>query len=120
MIILGVSHFAVISAIVVIFGFFSPLGIMKTALYILTPYMTVNGISLLVLDKVTGLEGVYISVAATIGVSLTGVFIFGRVPFDMRFVNALCTVLCAGGVIMTAIQIEKIMSGRKECYGIKN
>lgn len=120
MIILGVSHFAVISAIVVVFGFFSPLGIMKAALYILTPYITVNGISLLVLDKVTGVEGVYISVAATIGVSLAGVFIFGRVPFDMRFVNALCTVLCAGGVVMIVIQIEKIMSGRDERYGIKN
>ncbi|MDE5820057.1 MAG: hypothetical protein K2N41_00170 [Lachnospiraceae bacterium] len=120
MIILGVCNFAVISAIAVILGFFSPLGMMKAALYILTPYITVNGISLVVLDKVTGLECVYISTAATLGVSLTGIFLLGGILFDTHFVNTLYTVLCAGGVIVTAVQVRKIMNGRDDCYGISN
>lgn len=120
MIILGVCNFAVISAIAVILGFFSPLGMMKATLYILTPYITVNGISLVVLDKVTGLECVYMNVAAALGVSLTGIFLLGGVLLDTRFVNTLCTMLCAGGVIVIMIQIRKIMNGRDECYGINH
>lgn len=120
MIILGVCNFAVISAIAVILGFFSPLGMMKAALYILTPYITVNGIALVVMDKATGLECVYINAAATLGVSLTGIFLLGGISFDMHFVNTLYTVLCVGGVIVTAVQIRKIMNGRDDCYGISN
>lgn len=120
MIILGVCNFAVISAIAVILGLFSPLGMMKAALYILTPYITVNGIVLVVVDKVTGLECVYINVAATLGVSLTGIFLLGGMPFDMRFVNTLYTVLCVGGAIVIAIQGRKIMNGGDICYGINH
>lgn len=120
MIILGVGNFTVISAISVILGFFSPFGIIKAALYTLTPYITVNGISLVVLDKVTGLERIYINVAATLGVSLAGIFILNRVHFDTRFVNALYSVLCVGGMIVSAVQIRKIMNGKGDLYGIKN
>lgn len=120
MIILGVCNLAVISTLAVILGFFSPLGIMKAALYILTPYLTVNGIALVVLDRATGLECVYLNVAAAVGVSLTGIFLLGGISFDMRFVNILYTVLCAGGVIVIAIQGRKIMNGGDDCYGIND
>ncbi len=120
MIILGVYNLAVISAIAVILGFFSSLGMMKAALYILTPYLTVNGIALVVLDKAAGLECVYLNVAATVGVSLTGIFILGGIAFDTRFVNTLYTVLCVGGAIVIAIQGRKIMNGGDDCYGINH
>ena len=120
MIILGVCNFAVISAVAVILGFFSPFGIIKAALYILTPYITVNGIALVVLDKVAGSERVYINVAATLVISLAGIFILDGVHFDTHFVNALCSVLCVGGMIVSAVQIRKIMSGKDERYGINN
>lgn len=120
MIILGICNFALISAMTIILGIFSPLSMIKAALYILTPYLTVNGIALGILNRVTGFEGVYISASAALGVSFTGMFLFGRIILNARFVNTLCTVLCAGGVIVIAIQIRKLLDGKDERYGIEN
>lgn len=120
MIILGVCNFAVISVMAVILGFFSPLGIFKAALYILTPYITVNGFSLVISDKFKGLECVYLNIAAALGVSFAGIFVIGGVRFDTRFVNALCCVLCIFGIIVIAVRTGKIMSVKDERYGIKN
>ncbi|MCM1167971.1 MAG: hypothetical protein NC299_02880 [Lachnospiraceae bacterium] len=120
MIILGVCNFAVIAVIVISFGVFLPQNILKTALYIFTPYITVNGISLVILNKFGGADGVYFSAAATIGVSLAGAFSFGKLAFDARFVNAVCAALCVIGVVVTAVQIQKIIIGKDEPYGIKN
>ena len=120
MIILGICNFTLISAMTIILGIFSPLGMIKAALYILTPYLTVNGIALGVLNRVTGYEGVYISASAALGVSFTGMFLFRGIIFNARFVNALCTVLCFGGVIVIAVQSRKLLDGKDERYGIEN
>ncbi|MCM1055423.1 MAG: hypothetical protein NC394_07875 [Bacteroides sp.] len=120
MIILGVCNFALIAVIVSFLGVHLPQGTAKTALYIFTPYITVNGISLAILNKFCGADGVYISTAAAIGVSLAGAFSFGKLAFDTRLINAVCAALCVIGVIVTAVQVQKIIIGKDDPYGIKN
>lgn len=120
MIILGACDFTVIPIVAVILSTFSPLGIIKTALYILTPFIIVNGISLAILNKVNGSDGILLSAAATVGVSLAGVLSFSRIAFDERLINTICAALCFAGLIVIAVQIKKIMIGKDNCYGIKN
>ena len=120
MIILGICNFAVISVIVISFDLFSPLGIMKAALYILTPYITVNGISLAILNRISGPDGVYVSAAAAVGVSLAGVFSLNRLVIDLRLINNVRGALCIIGAIVTALQMKKMMTGKDNLYGIKN
>ncbi len=120
MIILGVCDLTVIPIIAVILGVSSPFGIIKTALYILTPFITVNGIALAILNKVKGFDGIYISAAATAGVSLLGVLQFSRFAFDERLKNVIYVALCIAGLIVIATQNKKIMMRKDNCYGIKN
>ncbi len=120
MIILGACSFTVIPIIAVVLGFSSPVGIIKAALYILTPFITVNGISLVILNKVNGSDGIYISAAAAVGVSLAGALSFSRIVFDARLINTVCAALCVVGMIVITAQIKKIMTGKDNCYGIKN
>ncbi len=120
MIILGACDLTIIPIIAVVLGVSSPLGIIKTALYILTPFIIVNGISLVILNRVKGFDGVYISAAAAVGVSLSGVLPFERIIVDERLKNAICAALCVFGLILIAVQIRKIMMGKDNCYGIKN
>lgn len=119
MIILGTCNFTIIAIITVILGVYSPLSILKSALYVLTPYITVNGLSLFILNRVHGAEGVYISLAAALGVSLAGVVTFVRMS-DTDFLNTLCTALCAGGTVMIIIQVKKIINRKDFEYGINN
>lgn len=120
MIILGACDLTVIPIIAVILSAFSPLGIIKTALYILTPFIIVNGISLAILNKVNGSDGIFLSAAATVGVSLAGVLSFNRITFDEHLINTVCAAFCVAGFIVIAVQIKKIMTGKDNCYGIKN
>lgn len=121
MIILGICNFAVIAAAAVISGIFSPFGIARSALYILTPYVSVNGISLAIFGKVRGQDGVYLSAAAALAVSLAGVILFGKEKFyDESLANALTAAVCAAGVILTIAQSKKILFGKDNYYGIKD
>jgi len=120
MIILGACDFTIIPIISVILGVSSPFGIIKTALYILTPFITVNGISLAILNKISGSDGIFISAAAAVGVSLAGVLSFSKIVLDVRWINTVCVALCVVGLIVIAVQIKKIMTGKDNCYGIKN
>lgn len=120
MIILGACSFTIIPIIAVVLGFSSPLGIIKAALYILTPFITVNGISLVILNKVNGSDGIYISAAAAVGVSLAGALSFSRIVIDARLINTICVALCVVGMIVITAQIKKIMTGKDKYYGIKN
>lgn len=120
MLILGVANFTVIPIISVILGIYSPLGIIKAALYIITPYITVNGISLVILNKVSGSDGIFFSAAAALAVSLAGVLSFGRTAINAHLVNNVCVSLCIIGSIIITVQLKKIMIGRDNCYGIKN
>lgn len=121
MIILGICNFAVIAAATVISGIFSPFGIARSALYILTPYVSVNGISLAIFSRVKGQDGVYLSAAAALAVSLAGVILFGKEKFyDERLANALMTAVCAAGVILIIVQSKKILVGKDNYYGIKD
>lgn len=120
MIILGICNFAVIAAAAVISGVFSPFGIAKSALYVLTPYVSVNGISLAIFGRVRGQDGVYLSAAAALAVSLAGVIIFGKEFYDKRSASFFMTAVCAAGVILMTVQSRKILVGKDNYYGIKD
>lgn len=119
MIILGICNFAVIAAAAAVLGFFSPLGIAKSALYILTPYTLVNGISLLVFGRVKGRDGVYLSAAAALGVSLSGMIFSKRELFDVRTANIFMLAVCAAGIMLMTFRIKKLLTG-ENFYGIKD
>lgn len=120
MLILGVCNFIVISAASVLLGIFSPLGIARSALYILTPFVSVCGISLAVLNKTRGQDGIYLSAAAALAVSLAGVIFFGKELFDERSTNTIMTAVCAVGVVLMTVQIKKLLIRKDNYYGIKN
>lgn len=120
MIILGICNFVVIATVTVISGVFSPFGIAMSALYILTPYVSVNGISLAIFGKVKGQDGVYLSTAAALGVSLAGVIIFGKEFYDERSANIFMAAVCAAGVVLMTVQSKKILIGKDNYYGIKD
>lgn len=120
MIILGVCNFAVIAAAAVILGIFSPFSIAKSALYILTPYVLVNGISLVIFGRVRGQDGVYLSAAAALAVSLAGVILSGKGFYDERLANFFFAAICAAGMILMTVQSRKILVGKDNYYGIKD
>lgn len=120
MIILGICNFAVIAAAAVISGIFSPLGIVKSVLYILTPYVSVNGISLAIFGKVRGQDGIYLSAAAALAVSFAGVILFGKEFYDERYANVLMAAVCAAGAVLMIVQSKKILVGKDNYYGIKD
>ncbi|MDE5741550.1 MAG: hypothetical protein K2H90_03790 [Oscillospiraceae bacterium] len=120
MIILGICNFAVIAAATAVLGIFSPLGIAKSALYILTPYVSVNGISLAIFGRVNGQDGVYLSVAAAFAVSLAGVILFGKELYDERMTNVLMMAVCVAGTVLMTVQIKKLLVGKDNYYGIKD
>lgn len=120
MLILGVCNFIVISAASVLLGIFSPLGIARSTLYILTPFVSVCGISLAVLNKTRGQDGIYLSAAAALAVSLAGVIFFGKELFDERLTNTFMAAVCAVGVVLMTVQIKKLLVRKDNYYGIKN
>lgn len=120
MIILGICNFTVIAAATVILGIFSPFGIARSALYILTPYVSVNGISLAIFDRVKGQDGVYLSAAAALTVSLAGVMLSGKDFYGKMSVNFFMTAVCAAGIILMIVQSKKILVGKDNYYGIKD
>lgn len=119
MIILGVCNFAVISAVTVLTGIFSPFGIAKSALYILMPYVFVCGISLTVFDRARGQDGVFISGAAALAVSLAGI-IFDKNFYGGQVMNALNIMLCVVGAALMTVKIKKLLVGKDNYYGIKD
>ncbi|MDE7303386.1 MAG: hypothetical protein K2N60_08740 [Oscillospiraceae bacterium] len=120
MIILGICNFAVIASATVILGIFSPFGIARSALYILTPYVSVNGISLAIFGRVRGQDGVYLSSAAALAVSLAGVILSGKEFSGGMSANFFMTAVCAAGVILMIVQSKKILVGKDNYYGIKD
>lgn len=115
MIILGVCNFMVIMAVSVLSGIYTPFSAVKSALYIFAPYITVNGCSLMIFHRVKGQEGVYLSAAVALGISLLGVILFGRGTYDGRFADFLIMTVCIVGTLMAAVQMKKLLNG-KEIY----
>ena len=108
MIITGICNFIVIAVITVISGIFSPFGVARSALYILTPYVSVCGISLAVFDRAKGEDSVYLSAAAALGVSLVGVIGCERGFYGGRPADISIAAVCAAGTFLAAYQVKKI------------
>lgn len=120
MLILGVCNFVVIFAAAAFLGFFSSLGIAKSILYILTPYVLAAGISLAILRKAKGSDGVYLSTAAALAIGLFGAEILGRNHyhhFEQRTLNSLMLIVCAGGAVFMVVQIKNLLMRKDYCYG---
>ncbi len=122
MLILGVCNFALISAGTIISGIFSPFGIALSALYILTPYVCVCGISLAVFGKARGQDGVYISGGLALGVSVFGIILFssGKYAGIARIADLTQIIVCAAGTVFTVLQIKKILTGKDIYYAAEN
>lgn len=123
MLILGVCNFIVIAAAAVISGIFSPFGIAMSALYILTPFVSVCGISLVIFGKVKGQDGVYLSGAAALAVSMLGIILFSPYRTDKiygRISDLINLTVFAVGTLLTIVQIKKLLIGKDNYYGIKD
>lgn len=104
--ILGGVSFAVIS------GIFTPVGIAKAAIYILAPFLLVNGISLAVFSRFNAREGGYISGAAALFVSVSGILLQGsQMKIPENICNIFCIALCIFGTVTIILTMKKITNG---------
>lgn len=110
--ILGGVSFAVIAALTIISGIFTPVGIAKAAIYILAPFLLVNSISLAAYTRFREREGSYISAAAAVAVSAAGVIFPGRgLMIPESALNRACMLICAVGAVSMIISMKKITGG---------
>lgn len=120
MIILGVCNFALIAAAAAALGIFSPFGIAKSALYILTPYVLVNGISLGIFGRVRGQDGVFLSATVALAVSLAGMIFLRKEIFNERTTTVFMLVICVFGTLLMTVQLRKILTRKENSYGTQN
>lgn len=110
--ILGTLSFAVIAVLTIISGIFTPVGIAKAAIYILAPFLMVNGISLAVFGRFKGKEGGYISGSAALFVSVSGILLQGsQVEIPENICNYFCILLCIFGTAAIILNMKKISNG---------
>ena len=110
--ILGGISFAVIAALTVILGIFTPVDIAKAAIYILAPFLLVNGISLAVFSRFNAREGGYISGAAALFVSISGILLQGsQMKIPENICNNFCIALCLFGTVTIILTMKKISNG---------
>lgn len=119
MLILGVCNFIVIAVLTALSGIHTPLGFARSALYIFTPYIAVNGLSLWIFGRVRGHDGVYLSAAAALAVSLAGIIIFRGIGFGGNSVNIFNAVVSVLGTAAAAVQLKKFF-GKERFYGTEN
>lgn len=112
--ILGTVSFAVILVPSVITGIFTPVGIARSVLYILTPFLFTNGITLAVFSRFSGQEGIYISSAAAVIVSVFGVPMqFSAIEIPEGLYCIFSILLCIIGAVTIFYNLKKIMNGAK-------
>lgn len=112
--ILGITSFAVISVPTVITGIFTPVGIARSVLYILTPFLFTNGICLAVFSRFRGQEGIYISSAAMLSVSVSGILVhISQIKIPENILNLICILLCICGAAAIILNLKKITNGAK-------
>lgn len=110
--ILGVCGFFVIAAAAVISGLFSDVGILRAALYIFAPFLSVNGMSLAFLRRFRGQEGIYISAVFAVGVSLGGILAgAAEAQTAERIGGPLCAAAGALGAAAVIVNIRKSTNG---------
>lgn len=110
--ILGTVSFAIIAALTLISGIFTPVGIANAAIYILAPFLLVNGISLALFSRFKAREGGYISGAAALFVSISGIILqSSQVKIPENICNNFCILLCILGAAAIIISLKKITNG---------
>ena len=110
--ILGGVSFVVIAALTLISGIFTPVGIANSAIYILAPFLLVNGISLAIFSRFKGKEGGFISCGAAAFVSVSGILLQGsQVKIPENICNNFCILLCIFGAAAIIINLKKITNG---------
>lgn len=120
MLILGVCNFVVIALLTAISGIYTPIGFARSVLYIFTPYAAVNGLSLWIFGRAKGQDGVYLSAAAALAVSLSGGIMSGRNSFDERLMNIFYITVCIAGTAAAAVQLKKNFFGKERFYETEN
>lgn len=113
MIILGICNFIIIITVSILSGVFTPFGFAKSVLYIFAPYITVNGCSLMIFNRVKGQDGIYLAAAAALGVSLVGTVIYNGSTYYGRFTNLIVFAACIGGILTAFVQMKKILFGKE-------
>lgn len=116
LLVLGGGSFSAIAAASVLSGSFASCGIARAALYILAPYLAVNGISLAIFSRFSGQEGSYLSAAAALGVSLLGATCFG-------YAQALCRLYLIAlllGALLGAYYIPHIWTRKGISYAAEH
>lgn len=115
--IIGGVSFSVIAALTVISGIFTPVGIAKAAIYILAPFLLVNGISLSVFSRFNVRESGYISGAVALFVSVSGIVLQdSQIKIPENVCNNFCIALCIFGTVIIILNMKKISNGA-DYYG---
>ncbi|MBP0965027.1 MAG: hypothetical protein J5999_07010 [Oscillospiraceae bacterium] len=110
--ILGTVSFAVIAALTLLSGIFTPVGIANSAIYILTPFLLVNGISLAIFSRFKGKESGYISCVSALFVSVSGILLQGsQMKIPENICNNFCIALCIFGTVTIILTMKKITNG---------
>lgn len=120
MMILFICNFVLIACIAVISGIFSPFSIAKSALYMVAPYITVNGISLAVFNNIKGEDGMYFSAAISLIVSLMGIIAFWKNFYAGMYSETCMVGICIISAALMIAQIKKYRTERTVYYGVKN
>lgn len=117
--ILGVCNLIVIALLTALSGIYTPFSFARSALYIFAPYIAVNGLSLWIFGRVRGQDGVYLSAAAALAVSLAGIIFFRRSVCSENLMNIFNVAVCVLGTAEAAVQLKKFF-GKDFYYGTEN
>lgn len=109
--ILGSLFFLLLALLLAISLLLSPLGVIRMAVYLLLPYLTTCAVSLLLLNRIRGTEGIYVCAAAAFFTS----FLYGSIVLSPRLEALYAEALLPGGLavclalaLLILTQLKKI------------
>ncbi len=115
MLILGVWNGIILLVTIVTLGIYLPEGIGITALYLLTPFVIVCGMSLFVMNHTNSHNSELICAAITVGVNMVH-FIWREAyrSMDWKLSISIMIILFASGLCFMAVQLFKTMKKMEE------
>lgn len=115
MFILGVWNSAVLAAVILLLGSCLPDGIGIIALYLLTPFLLVCGVSLFILNRIRSRNSLYICAAVTAGINLLNMIVQkSLLAAGGRSGRFIMLFLLFAGILMTGIQIKGMFQKMEE------